>query len=158
MTQIRKHLLVGIAALGLVAGALGAHAAGPEGANSTGAGAMATREHSRTPEQMKERHAKRQAALHDKLRLTPAQEPAWNSFAEKMKPGTRPARPDRAELEKLPAPERMERMLAMMKEREKKMADRLAVVKEFYAVLTPEQQKTFNEEFGRRRHHRHHGK
>jgi Spy/CpxP family protein refolding chaperone len=92
--------------------------------------------------------------LHDKLKLTPAQEPAWKTFAERMQPLDRPARPDRAELEKMSAPERMERALAMMKEHEKRMTDRLAAVKEFYAVLTPEQQKVFNDEFAHPRHRR----
>jgi protein CpxP len=156
MTQFRKHLLIGMTVLGLAAGSFGAHAGGPDGAHQMGAGPMSSREHGRSPEQMKERFAKRQAELHDKLKLTAAQEPAWNAFVAQMKPGERPARPDRAEMAKLSAPERMERMLAMMKEGEKRMADRLAAVKEFYAVLTPEQQKTFNEQFGPGRHHRHH--
>jgi protein CpxP len=54
-------------------------------------------------------------------------------------------------------------MLAQMKEREAHMATRLASVRKFYATLTPEQQKVFNESFGggRRRHGRgehHHGR
>lgn len=151
MTQVRKHLLAGITALGLLAGALGVHAAAPEAG-----GPMTAREYARNPEQVKERYAKRQAQLHDKLQLTPGQEGAWNSFTEKMAPSPRPAGVDRAEMEKLPAPERMERMLAMMQEREKRMTARFASVKEFYAILTPEQQKIFNEEFGRGRHHRPH--
>jgi protein CpxP len=156
MTQFRKHLLIGMTVLGLAAASFGAQAGRPDGAHQMGAGPMSSKEHGRSPEQMKERFAKRQAELHDKLKLTAAQEPAWNTFAGKMKPGERPARPDRAEMERLSAPERMERMLAMMKQGEQRMADRLAAVKEFYAVLTPEQQKTFNEQFGPGRHHAHH--
>jgi Spy/CpxP family protein refolding chaperone len=156
MTQFRKHLLIGMTVLGLAAGSFGAQAGGPDGAHQMGAGTKSSKEHGGSPEQMKERFAKRQAELHDKLKLTPAQEPAWNTFAGRMKPEERPARPDRAEMEKLSAPERMERMLAMMKQGEQRMADRLAAVKEFYAVLTPEQQKTFNEQFGPGRHHGHH--
>ena len=45
-------------------------------------------------------------------------------------------------------------MLGMMKEHEARMAARLAAVKEFYAVLTPEQQAIFNDE-SRDMHHRH---
>jgi protein CpxP len=153
MTQFRKHLLIGLTAFGLAAGSFAADAGKP---GQAGAGPMASRHHEWTPEQMQERIAKRQAELHDKLKLTPAQEPAWKGFAEKMKPGARPARPDPAEMAKLTAPERMERMLGMMREAEKRMADRLAAVKEFYAVLTPEQQKIFNEQFGPGRHHRGH--
>jgi Spy/CpxP family protein refolding chaperone len=156
MTQIRKRLLIGITALGLAAGSFGALAGRPDGMPQTGAPAMPSGEHARSPEQMKERFAKRQAELHDKLKLSPAQEPAWNTFAGRMNPGERPARPDRAEIEKLSAPERMERMLSMMQDGEKRMAERLAAVKQFYAVLTPEQQKTFNEQFGPGRHHGQH--
>jgi Spy/CpxP family protein refolding chaperone len=45
-------------------------------------------------------------------------------------------------------------MLAGMKAREERMTAHLAAVKEFYAVLTPEQQKVFDAEFGHpmRRH------
>jgi Spy/CpxP family protein refolding chaperone len=151
MTQIRKHLLIGITAFGLAAGSLGVHAANPGDEHRARGGAH--HDQARSPEQMKERMAKRQAELHDKLKLTPAQEPAWKTFAERMQPGAMPARPDRAELAKLSAPERMERHLAMMKEHEKRMTARLAAVKEFYAVLTPDQQKVFNDQFGHGRHH-----
>jgi Spy/CpxP family protein refolding chaperone len=102
----------------------------------------------------------RQILLHAKLKLTAEQEPAWNTFAEKVKPAAadeRPERPDREELAKLTAPERMEAMLAGMKAREERMGAHLAAVKEFYAVLTPEQQKVFDTEFGmpmRRHAHR----
>lgn len=104
----------------------------------------------------------RQILLHAKLKLTPEQEPAWNTFAGKVKPaaaGERPERPDPEEFTKLTAPERMEAMLAGMKSREERMTTHLAAVKEFYAVLTPEQQKVFDAEFGhgmRRHAHRMH--
>lgn len=93
----------------------------------------------------------RQILLHAKLKLTPEQEPAWNTFAGKVKPldaDERPGRPDPEEFAKLTAPERMEAMLAGMKTREERMTAHLAAVKEFYAVLTPEQQKVFDTEFG----------
>jgi len=152
MTQFRKQLLAGVAAIGLLAGSLGVHAAGapnPEAPPTAGREAW-------SPEKMQERYAKHQAELHSKLQLTPGQEQAWNSFSDKMKPGPRPARPDRAATEKLTAPERMEMMLARMKEGEQRFADRLAAVKEFYAILTPEQKKVFDAEFGAGRHHHHH--
>ncbi len=92
----------------------------------------------------------RQILLHAKLKLTPEQEAAWNTFVEKVKPaaGEGFERPDPEELAKLTAPERMEAMLARMKSREERMTTHLAAVKEFYAVLTPEQQKVFDAEFG----------
>jgi hypothetical protein len=58
------------------------------------------------------------------------------------------------------APERMERMMTMMKEREGHMATHLAAMKTFYATLSPLQQQIFNDNVGRgMRSHRHgHGR
>lgn len=53
------------------------------------------------------------------------------------------------------APQRMQTMLDRMKEREGKMANQLAALKTFYNKLTPEQQKTFdNESLFNRGYHR----
>jgi Spy/CpxP family protein refolding chaperone len=147
MIKFRKTLLIGAAALALGAGSFSAYADKPGFDGKDGA-RMSSRDHGKFEEQRKERMAKRQVELHDKLKLNATQEKAWATFTERMKPGARPARPDRAELAKLSAPERMERMLARMQEGEKRMAGRIAATKEFYAVLTPEQQKTFNDQFG----------
>jgi Spy/CpxP family protein refolding chaperone len=155
MIKFRKHLLIGAAALALGAGSFSAYADKP-GSDGMDGGRMSSRDHAKSGEQMRERMAKHQAELHDKLKLNASQEQAWGRFADRMKPGARPARPDRAELAKLSAPERMERMLARMQEGEKRMADRLAATKEFYAVLTPEQQKVFNDQFGPGHAHRPH--
>lgn len=161
MTRFRKQLMIVLAAVSLGAGSVSAFAApGPEGSD---AGSQAARE-----KRMQERMAKRQTELHDSLKLTPAQEPAWNLFLSRIKPAQPPGpRPDRAEWDKLSAPERMERMLARMQQHEKVLSDRIVATKQFYGVLTPEQQKTFNEKFGRgmrghgpegrRGHHGHHG-
>jgi periplasmic protein CpxP/Spy len=99
-------------------------------------------------ERMKERMARHHAALHDKLKLTAAQEPAWKTFTEAMIPASMPQRPDRAEMAKLAAPERMEKMIGMMKDSEQRMEKRLDALKTFYATLTPEQKKVFDAEFG----------
>jgi periplasmic protein CpxP/Spy len=93
---------------------------------------------------------KNRARLHDKLKLAPEQEAAWKVFAEKTKPQAPRIKAVRSELAALPAPARMDRMIALMKERESRMVDRAAAVKEFYAVLTPEQQKLFDEQTARR--------
>jgi protein CpxP len=153
MIKFRKHLLIGTAALVLGAGSFSAYADKP-GCDGKDGGRMSSRDHGKFEEKMTERMAKRHAELHDKLKLNATQEKAWTTFSDRMKPGARPARPDQAELAKLSAPERMERMLARMQEREKKMADRITATKDFYAVLTPEQQKTFNDQFGPGHGHR----
>lgn len=112
-----------------------------------------------TPEQMREKMAQRQAALHDKLKLTAAQEPAWKNYVAASTPsGGKAGWGNRTEMEKLSAPERMEKQLAMSKEREVRMNARLAALKPFYAVLTPEQKQIFNQETGHGRwHHGQHG-
>ncbi len=87
---------------------------------------------------------KHRARLHDRLKLTPDQEAAWKTFSEKTQPQAPRIRAVRSELAGLSAPARMDRMIALMKERESRMTDRAAAVKEFYAVLKPEQQKLFD--------------
>lgn len=155
MTKFRKHLLIGFTALSLGAGSLAAFADGPGHRHGKGGGPMSSEDRARFEEHRKERAAKRQAELETALKLTPDQEPAWRAFTERMARTTPGTRPDRAEMAKLTAPERMERGLEMMKEREKRMGERLTALKEFYAVLTPDQQKIFDEQFNRRGRHHH---
>jgi periplasmic protein CpxP/Spy len=153
MKAFRTHLLIGIAALSLGAGSVAAPADAP--ARDKGCWEhMGGAEHGRFAERMREHMAKRAAELHDKLKLNASQEMAWNTYMAKVKPDERAARPDRAELDKLTAPERMDWMLAHMKEHEKRMEDRAAATKEFYAVLTPQQKKIFDDEFRRGPGHR----
>ncbi|MET3136141.1 putative secreted protein [Undibacterium sp. GrIS 1.2] len=55
-------------------------------------------------EKMQERMAKHIAELHDKLKITAAQEPAWKTFIESTKPsmppGAQAMRPDHKEMDK----------------------------------------------------------
>ena len=147
MTSIRKRLLIGISAITLAAGACAAQPAGDRVGGDWQDGRFA--------EHMKERMEKRAAEMHDKLHLNASQEAAWNAYIAKMKPANPASRPDRAALDKMTAPERMEFMLARMKEHEQKFADRIAATKEFYAVLTPEQKKIFDDGFKFGMRHRH---
>lgn len=82
------------------------------------------------------------------LKLSPDQEPAWTAMASVMKPPARPPRPDRAEIEKLSMPERLDKLKQVMAQRhEARMSEldkRATAVKNLYAVLTPEQKKTFD--------------
>jgi Spy/CpxP family protein refolding chaperone len=96
-------------------------------------------------ERMEKMHEAHLATLHDKLKLTAQQEAAWKKFAAVNPMADKSARPDSAEMAKLNAPQRMEKGLEHMKTMEAKMAEHLTALKEFYAVLTPEQQKTFDE-------------
>ena len=59
--------------------------------------------------------------------------------------------------EALTAPERAERKAAFLQVAQQQAASRVQPIKEFYAVLSPEQQKIFDSQFqGRRHHHGHH--
>ncbi|HVL74910.1 MAG TPA: Spy/CpxP family protein refolding chaperone [Noviherbaspirillum sp.] len=148
MTTIRKQLLIGITALGLGMGSLAVHAQ-PSGAPGDRQAKI---------ERMHERMQQKTEELRAKLNLTPQQEPAWNAYVAAMTPkqGERPARPSREEMAKLTAPERMDRMHAMMQRAEQAMAVRAKATRDFYAVLTPEQRKVFDENFHMGRGH--HGK
>jgi Spy/CpxP family protein refolding chaperone len=99
---------------------------------------------------------KRQNVLHDKLALSASQQSAWDNFILMSKPGERPAKSEWSELSKLSTPDRLDHMLVRMKERQQEMESRAKSVKSFYAQLTPEQQKIFDESFApaRRAHER----
>jgi len=103
---------------------------------------------------MQKRMAERQAQLKDKLKLSGAQESAWASYTGSMKPPAPPAagqpRASRADFAKLTTPERLDRMQARQAERQARFAERAQVTKQFYAQLTPEQQKTFDAETAKR--------
>jgi hypothetical protein len=106
------------------------------------------------PAKMDQMVAKHMADLKAKLKITASQEGAWNSFTTAMKPsGEMTAmgpRPDMAELEKLPMPQRMDKMRALRKERmtamDAGMDKREDAAKALYAVLSPEQQKVADAE------------
>ncbi len=100
-------------------------------------------------EQMQHRHAQHLAALKEKLKLTPAQEGAWNTFAAAQQPPARPAgqaRMDRDEFAKLTTPQRLDLMQSRQAERSAMFAKRADATRTFYAGLTPDQQKTFDAE------------
>lgn len=102
-------------------------------------------------EQRAGRVEQHQKTLHDALKLTPDQEPAWQNFTRSMQGPTRSDHPDRDAWSKLTTPERAEKMLDLAKQRQERMAEHVAALKTFYAVLTPEQKKIFDEQhFGPR--------
>jgi len=99
-------------------------------------------------QRMQERMAERQAALKAALQLTPEQETAWAAFTAGMQPPAASARPtpqDREALRQLTTPQRIERMRAERARRGLAMDQREQAVLQFYAVLTPQQQKVFDE-------------
>jgi Spy/CpxP family protein refolding chaperone len=169
MTTVRKHIALALAALSLGAAAVGAQAqTAPVAASAPAATATApdqAQHHGRhgqkfTPEQRAELRARRVARLHDALKITPAQEKAWNAFVASMQPparGEHGARPDRAAWARLSAPERMAKLIAMQKRRTAAMEQRLGALNSFYAALTPEQKKTFDDQATRMQNRFKHG-
>ena len=106
------------------------------------------------PAKMQAWIAKHQADLKAKLKITAQQEAAWTTYTAAMQPpahmGQPPMPGQRAEMDKLTTPERIDKMQALQTER---MAERSAMMKKhgdatkaFYAVLSPEQKKTFDAE------------
>lgn len=106
------------------------------------------REHMR--ENMAERHAQHLAALKTKLQLSASQEASWKTFADTMQPPATPAaRMDRAAMEKLSTPERIDQMLTLHAQRDAEMKKHAEATKTFYAGLSAEQKKTFDAETAR---------
>lgn len=138
MTPIRTPLIA--AGLLLAIGSTAFAQTGPQ------PGAM--REHMR--EHMAQRHSAHLADLKSKLKLEASQEAAWKTFAEAMQPPALPAgRLDRAALEKMSTPERIDQMQAWHTQREADMKKRGDATKAFYAALSTEQKKTFDAETAR---------
>ena len=106
--------------------------------------------HERDPAKRQEMMAKRQAELKAQLQLTAAQEPAWNTFIASMKPAVDRAAL-RAEMEKLSDAERRDKMTALRAQREAKVGA-------FYAVLSADQRRVFDEQRKHKGHGRGHGR
>lgn len=98
------------------------------------------------PARMQARMDKHAAELKARLKLTPAQEAGWTTFvaAHKLPADMMAKRPDRAALEKLTTPERLDRMKALRSQHMAEMDKRDDATRVFYATLTPEQQKVFD--------------
>lgn len=114
------------------------------------------------PARMQQMMAERLADLKARLKISPAQEPAWNAFVASMQPpaGQGPRMDPQArrqmheEMAALSTPQRIDRMNAMKAERDAQRARRQEATKAFYAALTPEQQAVFD---ARAMHGKRHG-
>lgn len=133
MNTLRKSFVIGMTVFGMAMATLGVQAG------------EARHQH---PEKNEARGAMRAegmaghlAALHDKLKLSAAQEPAWAAFIAAAKPPAATERPDAAAITKMTAPERMEKWITLSQLRLAAQQNSLAALKTFYAELTPEQRK-----------------
>jgi hypothetical protein len=114
-------------------------------------------------ERMAQRHTQHLAELKTQLKLEKEQESAWTIFSQSMQ-GPRPhaSRPDRAAMEKLTTPERLDLMQKHHAQMDIQMQKHIDASKAFYAVLTADQKKVFDTasakflERGHKEHHRHH--
>lgn len=97
-------------------------------------------------ERMAEHHAKRMAQLKAKLKITAAQEGAWNRFASAMQPPARAERPpvEHEAFAKLTTPQRIDQIEKLEAERFARERERNAAIKTFYGQLTPYQQGLFD--------------
>ena len=139
MNTFRKSVLIGLTVLGMGSASLAAHADDSSTAPAGGHGHM-SREQMQA--KMADMWAKHQAKLHDLLKLTAAQEPAWTAYQAAIKPAM-PAG-DHVKLSTLSAPDRLSKMIDMTKQRTATMESHLAALNTFYATLTADQKAVFD--------------
>ena len=159
MKSLRTSLITASVLLGLSGLTLAQTTAAPDAPRSERMERM--REH------MSQRHGQHVSELKSKLKLQAGQEPAWNNFEQAMQMPKEPmARPDRAALEKMTTPERLDQMQAYKAQMDARMQKHAEATKSFYASLTAEQKKVFDSETahglrgmggmgGEGHHHRH---
>jgi protein CpxP len=145
MNTVRKSIIIGMAVLGLGGTTLAVHA---HDGQERGA------KHEQMQAKWGERAAAREQKLHAALKLTAGQEPAWAAYTAAIKPAARPERGERGAWKSMPAPERLAKRLEMAKQHVAMMETRLGATSTFYAVLTPEQKKLFDENSMQRGGHR----
>jgi Spy/CpxP family protein refolding chaperone len=160
MTSIRHLLSATALAAAAFAGAGLVQASGPHPDERSHSHAHGTKDSERGAKGFE----RRMTELKSQLQLTPAQEGAWTKFADAMRPATPAQRPDHNAMMKLPTPERIDQMRALHQQHTAQMDQRGEAAKAFYATLTPEQKKRFDEQSARRMtrdggmgHHDHHG-
>jgi hypothetical protein len=94
------------------------------------------------------------------LQLQPGQDAALNAFLDAMKPpgGMRDRdEAERGEMQHMTTPERLDRMAARMDEHRTRMLAVIAATRQFYAQLSPSQQKAFDDLAPMMMHHGDHG-
>lgn len=156
MSTLRKNVLIALAALSLGGAAIAAEeqAQAPQGQRQQLTQDQRDAKRAEFHAKMAEHRAQREQKLHDALKLSGSQEQAWTSFVASMKPAERGQRPDHKAIASLPAPQRMQKMIELSRQRTAAMESRLAALNSFYATLSPEQQKVFDEQTRRGMEHR----
>lgn len=122
---------------------------GPQGPEPGGRGMRGGR--NMDPAQMQQRMAERQAEraqrMHDILQITPAQEGAFKTFQDAMKPPAPRTPPTQAEVDarrNMTTTQRLDDRLARMTERYNAAKTRTEATKRFYNALNLAQKKSFD--------------
>lgn len=138
MKALRTTLLIGFTVLGM--------AAAQAQDKAPAAGQHGMPERAQMQAKMADMYAKRQARLHDLLKLTAQQESAWATYQAAIKPAAGDhAWPERGAAAKMTAPERLSKMLEHHKQRQAKMEAHLAALNTFYGQLSSEQKAVFDD-------------
>jgi hypothetical protein len=140
MNVLRKSILIGFTVLGMAA-AQAQDTTPPAGRH----GAVVSKEQMQA--KMAEMFAKRQAKLHDLLKLTAQQESAWATYQAAIKPAATGAGAagDHQSFATLSAPDRLSKMIEMSKQHEAKLEATLPALTAFYGQLTTEQKAIFDD-------------
>jgi len=110
---------------------------------------------------MVRRHEKHWEELKASLKLKPEQESQWTAFTNSMKPHSLEHHAmTMADMDKLSTPERIDKMAGLKAQHDAEIQKRGDATKAFYATLSEEQKKTFDQQtakFMHRMAERHHG-
>lgn len=146
---MNKTLIIPLFALGLLAGTAARAQPAPGGGSQ--------------PEAWHHRHhVDRLAQLKAQLKITAAQEPAWNAFAAAMQamrpqlPEASPAKTQAGKGQLMPAPERFEQMAERAAQRAGRARDLANAMKKLYEELTPVQRAIVDTHMADMRHGMHH--
>lgn len=146
MKRTTQRLLIALAAAGVLGTTAVAWAANDRGAcHGPADGPRAEHMQQRMQERMQGRMAQHQTQLKTALKLTPAQETAWQTYTQAMQATPTPhQRMDHSGWDQLTTPQRLEKMQAFHAASQARMGQRMTALQQFYAALTPEQQKVFD--------------
>ena len=143
----RRHLL----ALGLMAAvggtALAQEASPPPPMDGASAPPPPPRAGASRPGKGRHPHS---GKLKEQLKLTEAQEAAWKQFTDAMHPPAPPAPQERVDWSKLTTPQRLDRMQELADKHHAEMRQRHDGIRTFYAQLSDEQKKVFDDFHARR--------
>ena len=142
MTTIRKSIIIALAVLGMGSTTLAVQAQSAPADARQGSAMSKEQMHAKWGE----RRAARDKQLHDLLKLTPSQDAAWTTWLGASRAQHERGGMQRGDWASMPAPVRMEKRIEMAKQHIGQMENQLAALNTFYATLTTEQKKVFDEQ------------